>query len=31
MKFLLPGEGAEGVKKFVLDAINTAGGAACPP
>lgn len=31
MKFLLPGEGAEGVKKFVLEAIEAAGGAACPP
>lgn len=31
MKFLLPGEGAEGVKKFVLDAIIAAGGSACPP
>lgn len=31
MKFLLPGEGAEGVKKFVVGAIEAAGGAACPP
>lgn len=31
MKFLLPGEGVEGVKKFVLAAIEAAGGAACPP
>nr|WP_312990102.1 fumarate hydratase [Comamonas koreensis] len=31
MKFLLPGEGAEGVKRFVLSAIEAAGGAACPP
>ncbi len=31
MKFLLPGEGVEGVKKFVLDAIKVAGGSACPP
>jgi fumarate hydratase subunit alpha len=31
MKFLLPGEGAEGVKKFVLSVIEAAGGAACPP
>jgi len=31
MKFLLPGEGAEGVKKFVLSAIEAAGGSACPP
>jgi fumarate hydratase subunit alpha len=31
MKFLLPGEGAQGVKKFVLDAVVAAGGSACPP
>ncbi|KKB33891.1 fumarate hydratase [Bacillus thermotolerans] len=31
MKFLLPGEGVEGVKKFVLDTIEAAGGRACPP
>ncbi len=31
MKFLLPGEGAEGVKKFVLSVVEAAGGAACPP
>ncbi len=31
MTFLLPGEGAEGVKKFVVNAIKAAGGAACPP
>lgn len=31
MKFLLPGEGAEGVKAFVLAAVEAAGGAACPP
>lgn len=31
MKFLLPGEGTAGVKKFVLDAVKAAGGAACPP
>ena len=31
MKFLLPGEGVEGVKRFVLDAIRAAGGSACPP
>ncbi|AKQ55026.1 fumarate hydratase [Bordetella hinzii] len=31
MKFLLPGEGVEGVKRFVLNAIEAAGGAACPP
>lgn len=31
MKFLLPGEGVQGVKKFVLDAVTAAGGSACPP
>jgi fumarate hydratase subunit alpha len=31
MKFLLPGEGAEGVKNFVLETIKAAGGKACPP
>ncbi len=31
MKFLLPGEGAQGVKAFVLSAIEAAGGSACPP
>ncbi|MDQ0219532.1 fumarate hydratase [Peribacillus cavernae] len=31
MKFLLPGEGAEGVKNFVLQTIKEAGGKACPP
>ncbi|MGG4383106.1 fumarate hydratase [Priestia megaterium] len=31
MKFLLPGEGVEGVKNFVLDTIEAAGGRACPP
>ncbi|MDG5787229.1 fumarate hydratase [Evansella sp. AB-P1] len=31
MKFLLPGEGVEGVKKFVIDTIEAAGGKACPP
>lgn len=31
MKFLLPGEGVDGVKKFVLDTIIAAGGKACPP
>lgn len=28
---LVPGEGIEGVKKFVLDVIKKAGGKACPP
>jgi fumarate hydratase subunit alpha len=31
MKFLLPGEGPEGVKKFVVQTIKDAGGKACPP
>ncbi|EWG10301.1 MULTISPECIES: fumarate hydratase [Bacillaceae] len=31
MKFLLPGEGVEGVKNFVLQTIKDAGGKACPP
>ncbi|MBP1154163.1 MULTISPECIES: fumarate hydratase [unclassified Paenibacillus] len=31
MKFLLPGDGVGGVKKFVLDTIQAAGGRACPP
>jgi len=31
MKFLLPGEGVQGVKDFVLQAIIKAGGSACPP
>jgi fumarate hydratase subunit alpha len=31
MKFLLPGEGAKGVKNFVLETIKAAGGKACPP
>jgi fumarate hydratase subunit alpha len=31
MKFLLPGEGTEGVMRFVLGAIEAAGGSACPP
>lgn len=31
MKFLLPGEGMQGVKNFVLQTIKEAGGKACPP
>lgn len=31
MKFLLPGEGVDGVKNFVLQTIKEAGGKACPP
>lgn len=30
-KTLVPGEGIEGVKKFVLDTIQSAGGKTCPP
>ncbi len=28
---LVPGDGVEGVKKFVLDTVKKAGGKACPP
>jgi fumarate hydratase subunit alpha len=28
---LVPGEGVEGVKKFVLDSVKYAGGKTCPP
>lgn len=28
---LIPGEGIEGVKKFVLETIMSAGGKTCPP
>jgi fumarate hydratase subunit alpha len=31
MKFLLPGEGVTGVKQFVIETIQAAGGKACPP
>lgn len=31
MKFLLPGDGIEGVKSFVLETVKNAGGKACPP
>lgn len=31
MCFLLPGEGIEGVIKFVLETVEKAGGRACPP
>ncbi|MCL6575707.1 fumarate hydratase [Kyrpidia sp.] len=31
MKVLLPGEGEEGVKRFVLETVESAGGKACPP
>ena len=28
---MVPGEGIEGVKKFVLDTVRFAGGKTCPP
>lgn len=31
LKMALPGEGVEGVKKFVLDTVIEAGGKPCPP
>jgi len=31
MAVLRPGEGAEGVKKFVVDAVRAAGANPCPP
>ena len=31
LKMALPGEGVEGVKKFVLYTVITAGGKPCPP
>ena len=31
LKFLLPGDGVEGIKKFVLQTVQEAGGKACPP
>ncbi|MFZ5642627.1 MAG: fumarate hydratase [Bacillota bacterium] len=31
LKFLLPGEGVDGVKEFVLKTVTDAGGKACPP
>lgn len=31
LKMALPGEGVEGVRKFVLDTVITAGGKPCPP
>lgn len=30
-KFLLPGDGIEAVKEFVLDTVKKGGGKACPP
>lgn len=31
VKFLLPGDGVEGVKDFVIETVRKAGGKACPP
>ncbi len=31
LKMALPGEGIEGIKKFVLDTVTAAGGKPCPP
>jgi len=31
LKMGLPGEGIEGVKRFVLDTVLAAGGKPCPP
>ena len=31
VKMLIPADGKEGVKKFVLDAVREAGGKPCPP
>jgi len=31
LKMALPGEGIEGIKKFVLDTVINAGGKPCPP
>ncbi len=31
LKMSLPGEGEEGIKKFVLDTVLSAGGKPCPP
>ena len=31
LKMALPGEGIEGIKKFVLDTVILAGGKPCPP
>ena len=31
LKMALPGEGVEGIKKFVLDTVTAAGGKPCPP
>lgn len=31
LKMLTPSEGVEGIKRFVLETISTAGGNPCPP
>ncbi|MGZ7116680.1 MAG: fumarate hydratase [Methanobacterium sp.] len=31
LKMALPGEGIEGIKKFVMDTVINAGGKPCPP
>jgi len=31
LKMALPGEGEEGIKQFVLDTVQKAGGKPCPP
>lgn len=31
VKMLIPADGKEGVKKFVLDSVREAGGKPCPP
>ena len=31
LKMGLPGEGVEGIKKFVLETVKAAGGKPCPP
>jgi fumarate hydratase subunit alpha len=31
MKMALPGEGVDGIKKFVVDTVLAAGGKPCPP
>lgn len=31
VRMLNPGEGIEGIKKFVLETVERAGGQACPP
>lgn len=31
LKMALPGEGAEGIKQFVLETVLAAGGKPCPP